>query len=362
MRILNKYLLSQTIKAYIFLLMVFVGLYFIIDLFSTLSDLLKSKPPVSVVFSYYLYMLPLILLRVGPFSLLLSTLYVVGELGKKQEIAAMRALGQSTWDIFMPLLVFSLIVSAASFYLQERVLMDSQKKVEEIKLKFIRTNNAQNNEQNFAFPEENRVIFARSFSAETGTMSDVTIFEEDKNGNIAKKTICDQADYTPNGWQGQKVTEYNLDAQDRIVGNPAPYPRKAIDLKGSPRELMAKKTVFAEFASLKALRKEIKRMKKSGETGSLLTSRVADYHQKMWAPFANFFLILAALPFGGRANKKRVELSAMGTGLIFWGLYYALGATVASFAKTGVLLPSMSGWLIPACFGTIGLTGFMSVR
>ena len=110
MRVLDKYIVKHVARGYLFILLTFIGLYFIIDLFSNLSDILKTKPSLDILVQYYLHSLPLIILRVSPPSLLISTLYTFGELNRNNEIISFRASGLSILKIASPVIFFSLIV------------------------------------------------------------------------------------------------------------------------------------------------------------------------------------------------------------------------------------------------------------
>ena len=362
MRILNKYITKNIAEGYIFILFVFVGLYFIIDIFSTLSDMLKSNPPVSVIFIYYLYMIPLIFLRVGPFALLISTLYVFGDLNKHNEITTMRASGVSMLEICLPVVVLAALLSAASFYTQEKVLMETQKRVEEIKIRYIKKENVTGEQANFAFPYEKSIFFARNFSPKTGIMEDVTIFEEDPHDNIVKKVICKNVIYKNSKWFGLNAVGYNLDADSNIVGQPKQASEIEVKLSGTPREVLARKAVFTEFASIREVRREIKHLKKAKVQGNVLNSKIIDYHQKISGAFAHFFIIFAVLPFAAEIKKRRVTLSALGTGFIFGFAYYCVSGFTVAIAKSGMLLPALGVWIGPMFFIAVGLSAFYLMR
>jgi lipopolysaccharide export system permease protein len=362
MRILNKYITANIAKGYFFILFVFVGLYFIIDIFSTLSDMLKSNPPITVIVSYYLYMIPLIFLRVGPFALLISTLYVFGDLNKHNEITTMRASGVSMMGICLPVVVLAALLSATAFYTQEKVLMETQKKVEEIKMRYIKKENLTGDQPNFAFPYDKSIFFARYFSPKTGIMEDVTIFEEDQHDNIIKKIICKNVIYKNTKWYGLNAIEYNLDAESNIVGQPKQENEMEIKLSGTPREIMARKAVFTEFASIRMVRREIKHLKKARVQGNVLNSKIIDYHQKISGAFAHFFIIFAVLPFAAEIKKRRVTLSALGTGFIFGFAYYCVSGFTVAIAKSGMLLPALGVWIGPMFFIAVGLTAFYLMR
>ena len=250
MRILNKYVLNNVVVGYLFIFLIFVGLYFLIDIFSTLSDMLKAKTPLHELVAYYFFMLPMIFLRVGPFSLLISSLYAFGEMNKTNEITSMRACGISMLNICAPIIWLSVLVSVLSFFVQEKLLMESQKRVFEIKGRFIKQETKNNEYANFAFPYNNSIFFAQKFYPKDATMENVTIFEENEKDDIVLKVFCERLTYGQSNWQGHNVTEYHLDPAGNIFGKPIESKTKEIKLSGLPQELISRRTIFNEFASL----------------------------------------------------------------------------------------------------------------
>ncbi|MCP4651809.1 MAG: YjgP/YjgQ family permease [Candidatus Omnitrophica bacterium] len=362
MRILSRYITKNVISGYLFILFVFIGLYFVIDIFTTLSDILKTKPPLMIVVNYYLYMLPLIFLRVAPFSLLISTLYTFGELNKNNEIISMRASGISIIKICFPVIFFALLASFVTLYVQEKTLAPSQKKVEDIKLRYIKNDKSSiGEEKNFAFPSKNTIFFARKFIPKEGILEDVTMFDEDKNGNITKKSIAKKLSYSDGTWEGSDIIEYSLDSKGNIVGKPSHWLKREMPLEDSPHEIIAKQNVFSQFASLKNLKKEITRLKRIGAS-SLLNNLVIDYHRKIADAFSHLFLIICILPFALEIKKRKVALSSLGTGFIFGFIYYLFTSFSIALGKSSVILPIFSAWLAPLFFLTVGITGLFLVK
>ena len=178
MRILDKYSLKRIVTGYIFILLALIGFYLFIDISSNISDMLKAKPPFSIIIIYYLNMLPMIFLTVSPYSLLISTLYTLGEFNKNNEILSMRASGISTFRIILPIIAFSLLVSFFSLYLQEKVLVSSQMRIGSIKVKFMKKSfSSKAEEKNVAFSSGNIVCFARTLSLKGKVLGGVVIFK-----------------------------------------------------------------------------------------------------------------------------------------------------------------------------------------
>ena len=361
MYIFDRYIAKHTFSGYCFLLLVFIGLYFIVDLFSNLNDMLQAKPPIGALIGYYAYMVPLIFLRVSSFAFLVSVLYTYGELNKHNEILTMRASGMSVFRVSLPVLAFALLLSAATFFIQERVLLYSQKKVDDIKVKFIKKNFSAPEEGNFAFHSKDMILFTSKFIPKNKLLQDVIVFKEDSEGNITQKTIAQSITYKDSVWMAQNVIEYALDTEGNIVGTPTHSAEKRVDIEEKPEELALKKSILTQFASLKDLRKEIKKLSKI-KAYNKLSNLVIDAYNKIADPFAHLFLVIGILPFALEIKKRKVALSSLGIGFIFWFLYYYVASLSTALGKTGIILPICSPWIGPLFFVTVGITGLLLIR
>lgn len=362
MRILDRYIIKHISSGYLFILLVFVGLYFIIDIFSNLSDILESKTPLAIIIQYYLYSLPLIILRVSPFSLLIGTLYTFGELNKNNEIVSFRSAGLSLLRIASPVILFALLISIIAFFIQEKILIYSQKEVENIKLHFIKKSEfITTEEKNLAFTSENMIFFAEKFIPKEKRLYRVIIFQEDEDRNINKKIFCENIIYQYGFWIAKNVISYNLDKDGNIVDTPINIGVKKIKLKEKPEELIFKKSIFAQFYSLNNLKKEINRLAKV-KAKNLLVTLTIDYYQKMAEPFSHFFLVIGVLPLALEIKRRKVTLASLGVGLSFGFIYYTFSSFSIALGKSGVILPFLSAWVTPLFFLTVGITGLFLIK
>ncbi|MCK9614738.1 MAG: LptF/LptG family permease [Candidatus Omnitrophica bacterium] len=362
MRILDKYILKNIVYCYLFILFVFITLYFIIDISYTLSDILKSKPPASVLISYYLNMIPLIFLTVSPFSLPISVFYTFGELGRHNEVLSMRASGISVLRIAFPIIFFSIIVSSGSLFIQEKILIGAQKKIEDIKIHSIKkTYSSQSDETNLAFSSMNTIFFVGKFSPQKKTLSDVIMFEENERKNITKKTIAKSMVYAENKWEANGVMEYKLDSAGNITGMPVYWAKKEIKLEEKPETLVFKKSILFQFASLKNLKKEIRQLKQI-KAFDKLANLTIDYNRKIVEPLSTLFLVIGILPLALEIKKRRAGFSSLGVGIICSFVYYTFMYFGIALGKGGIILANFSPWLAPLFFVSAGITGLIFLK
>jgi len=362
MRILDRYVVKSISLGYLFILLVFIGLYFVADVFTNLSDILRAKTPLLILAQYYIASMPLIFLRVSPLALLISTLYTFGELNKNNEIISIRASGLSIIRIAFPIIFFALFLSVATFFIQEQTLMKSQKKVDDIKTQFIKNSTITTNEErNLAFTSGSRIFFVQRFLPKKGILENVIIFKEGEDGGLEKKIVCQEIVYEYGFWIAKDIIEYSLDKDGNISDTPTSLSTKKISLKEKPQELLLKRSLFSQYSSLSHLKKEIARLEKV-KAGNLLVNLTIDYYQKVAEPFSHLFIVIGILPIALEIKKRKVALSSLGVGFIFSFIYYVLSSFSIALGKSGVILPFLSVSLAPAFFLTVGITGLFLVR
>ena len=104
MRILDRYIIKPIFFAILSCILLFCFLYIIVDIFGHLDEIIRQKISLSLLIDYYLAYIPFIFTQITPIACLLSTLYVLGNLCRHNEIIAMRSAGISTFKIIRGLI------------------------------------------------------------------------------------------------------------------------------------------------------------------------------------------------------------------------------------------------------------------
>ncbi|MEK7203872.1 MAG: LptF/LptG family permease, partial [candidate division NC10 bacterium] len=78
MRLLDRYIARECLKLLCLCLVVFVGVYVIVDLFEKFSKFLEARVEPDLILRYYLFSLPNFFLQVLPVAVLLASLLTLG--------------------------------------------------------------------------------------------------------------------------------------------------------------------------------------------------------------------------------------------------------------------------------------------
>ena len=187
MLILDRYVFKHFIKNFLAALMGFVFLYIIIDMFSTLQEILKNHPSILKVVELYIFFIPTIITQTSPIAALLATLFTIGHFNQSNEIIAMRASGISIFHIIKPIIFAGLVFSLGIFLLNEIVVPYSQRMTRIIKDVYIEKKNETQQDatiENVAvYGFNNRLFFINKLHTKTNTIEGLTILEHDNNQN-----------------------------------------------------------------------------------------------------------------------------------------------------------------------------------
>ncbi len=362
MHILDRYIIKKIVLSYLFVVFSFIGLHFIIDLFSHLKDFLEAKVSLYIILQYYIYSLPLFFLRTSSFAMPISILYSVGELNRNNEIISMRSSGISIERLALPILFFALFLSFFSLFLQENVLIYSQKKADDTIIEFVKTKSGkQRIERNLVFRSDSQLFFASEFIPQKNILKGVTILKGNTEGNIEEKIMCQTVTYKKHQWEAYEVISYKLNKYGEMIGQPILEHKRIITLTIKPKEILLKKNSLSEYIPLKKIKKEIKMLKKE-PSSNLINNLIINYHKKIAEPFAHLFLTIGVLPFAFEIRKRKVALSALAGGFMFGFLYYLIFSISISLGRKDILIPYLSSWVAPLFFLAMGISGIILIR
>ena len=133
MKIIDRYILREFLFPLMYCLFAFFILYIVADLFQNLDDFIEMRMSLVNVLLYYFFFLPNVLVLTVPFAVMLGLLYELGNLGRHNELTAMRASGVKLVRIVMPLVVSAFLLSLCILAVSEFILPISNYQSEKIR-------------------------------------------------------------------------------------------------------------------------------------------------------------------------------------------------------------------------------------
>ena len=108
---LDRYLLKQFFAILGLSILGFVSIFLIVDLIENLDRFIDNGVPGKVIINYYIYSIPWFISVALPMSMLISTVFGVGMLVKRNEWTAMKSSGISLYRLSTPLLLMGMMLS-----------------------------------------------------------------------------------------------------------------------------------------------------------------------------------------------------------------------------------------------------------
>jgi len=356
MKIIDRYMVKGFLGPFVWCLFLFTIMAIIIDIFSFIEDIVKFKIPATSIIAFYVYYCPTIFLQVTPMAVLLSTIYVLSNLNKNNEITAMKSSGISLWRILAPILIIGFLISMAIFIVNDRIIPVSSRistvirrdELEKEKRKGAGTKIVKNVA---IYSAGNRILFARSYDTEKKVLQDVIIHRHDTSENLISKITAQSGAWTGEGWKFYKVIMWRIDNSGKILGAPIFFDEKEIALKEKPSDF-ANRESRSEYMSYKELKAYIENFKGAGT--KFVKGLLVDLYYKVSFSLISLIIILIGAPFALITTRGGV-LIGIGMSVAIGLLYYAVIAISLAFGKAGTIPPIVSAWLGNILFTILGI-------
>lgn len=361
MRILDRYIILDIIRAFVSTILLFCVLYILIDLATNLNECISNKVPTQTIITYYLSFFPLIFVQTAPIACLMSVLFTYSSLNNNNEVIALRAGGLDFWKITRPAIIFAFIAAAFVFLVNERFVPASSQLSQEIREQKIDLNVPQNKSKPqsvkylFFYGADNKLFFIDLYDPSTKLMTGLTIIKQDSKQRMTEKVTAGKAEWTGATWRLStcQIAHYNPEDQT-VLGDVQFFKETTMKLEERPEDLLQQRTRTSSM-NIRDLKDYIKRFKGSGAIAVVNSLRV-DLYQQIAYPFACIVIIFTGLPFAlVTGRRKGLTFASIGIALVIGFLFYVLNAISLALGKGGVLPPLAAAWFTPLLFSSVGV-------
>ncbi len=357
-RLLDRYVAMQYLRL---VCLSFVGLLgiFYISTFVDLSDkVFKGQATFQMIGEYFWYQTPQWVYFVLPISTLVATLTTIGVLTKSSELTVMKACGISLYRAALPLLLFSLVWSAALFGMSETFLAEANRRADA-------TNNAIRGISRPVFDALNRkwiispdgaIYNYGSFDATGEALNGLTVYRfAADQWRVSERAYARRAVYDTTGWQGHDAWVRQFTDDDGESAFVASDVREfAID----PPEYFAAEPPDALRMNYQELERYIGELAASGV--DVVPLRVS-LERKLSFPLVTLILTLIAVPFAVTTGRHGT-LYGVGIGIMLAIAYWVVISVFAAFGSAGLLTPVLAAWAPNVLFGGSAIYLLLTVR
>ena len=359
---LDQYLIRQFWILLGLSILGFVSIFVIVDLIENMDRFMDNNVPSKIVIQYYFYTIPWFVSIGLPMSMLISTVFSLGSMVKRNEWTAMKASGISLYRAAAPLLLSGALISALSFMLDNQLVAWGNEKRFEIDRDYVKRKSRHKlkNTLKDIFLQKNsttHVSLSKYFiHKETGNdLTLVDLGETSLRKRIDAKKITWNADSLKWSLSDFSIREFG---ENGIEKNVAVNEGDTLVVLGFlPDEIQQQARKPDELDYFK-LTERIIQLKENGV--DTLRWEVTRY-LKVSFVFTNLIVVLFGIPLVVLKEKNSLSFGAGMSVFVIFG-YYAFIKFGQSMGFNGIVDPMLAAWLGNIVFMVGGIILILKVR
>lgn len=356
MRILDRYILAEWSKVFGLCFLTLAGLILVSLSYNWVPDFLRWGADAGTTVAYLLLRLVGDLTLLVPVSLLVSVIYILGQLNRNQELAAARAAGVSVLRLTAPLWCAAATCAVLLVALNVAWVSASQEKAREIaeRAEFASVSakggevKVRGDADFVAFDQAKAgrrwVVGKLSLAAQRA--SDVRLHILDAQGREVRRIAARLADFRQEGgrwtWTFLDGRDMTLDAASGELLRQPYFERLVLPEVDEDPTVMSATLVNPMMLSFREVAKV------ADNAGWLPQGRMAKFSMRYHGILAGSAICLVvvaiAIPFavvGGRANPMVGVSKTLGLFLV----YYFVDSVLGALGAAGTLPPVVAAWL-----------------
>jgi len=335
--LLDRYVSRMYLRVVALAFLALVGLFYISTFIDASDKLFKGTANGSMIMSLLVYRTPQFVYFVIPIAALLSVLVTFGLLSRTSELTVMKACGISLYRVCTPIVLLSLLFSAALFSLDQEILAQANRRAtaidDQIRGRPPKTFNPLN--RRWVIGRDGTIYHYGFFDPRKEALTSLTMYRLAPNAwRLTSQTYAATAEYR-GSWTG--VNGWTQD----LSSGPAKwrgFTRESLPIEAP--EYFKTEDAEADLMSVAQLRRSVKEL---AATGANVVPQEVDLQRKLAFPFVTFVMTLLAVPFGVTTGR-RGALYGIGLGIVIALSYWFLMSVFVAVGKAGLLPPVLAAW------------------
>lgn len=338
----------------------FLVIFDAFTLFDLLGDIARNHAPISVVGSYFRFLVPLMVYQLAPLAALVATLVTLGMLAKNNEVTAFKASGVSLYRLCLPLVLAGMLLAGGMFVLDDTYLPYANQRQDALRNQ-IKGRPAQtyfHPAHEWIFGENTKVFNYEIFDADHDLFGGLSVFELDPaTFQLRRRIFASRARWEPtlNAW----VLEagWTRDFDGGRVKSYVPFKATTMPEITEQPSYFKREVRQSYQMNWRQLSEYIEGLQQAGFDTSRLT---VQWHKKFAFPVIAAIVIFLSAPFaflvGTRGAVGGIAL-AVGITIVYW----AIAALFEAMGAAGQLPPLLAGWSPDAIFFFLAVYFFLKM-
>jgi lipopolysaccharide export system permease protein len=338
--IMDRYIAKEFLKFFAASVIVFTTLFMAVEMLSTIWQLQAAS---TLIWAYYILKVPMIVYQMTPVSCLMATIFTVSTLSRSNELVALFSAGVSLARATAPILVMTVVIAVASFFVSDKLIPIFTKKrnyVYYVEIKktpslyyTVKTNK-------IWYRSKDLIYNIKTFNPEKNLVQGLTIYYFDNQWHLVQLINAAQAVFEGSNWNlsDGSVTLFPDENSFPVTQT---FKAKSITLDERPNDIQDIDN-NSDIMTVAELRRYIKKNKEA----ALDTTRYeVAYHNKFSFAFVSFVMAFLGIPFSVQKDKSGSFALNVGVCLGFVFIYWTLVSMGLSLGSHGTIPPLAAAWL-----------------
>ena len=339
--LLDKFILKQVIEMFLMGVIVFTSIIFASDTFITLiKQISMYGVPFKVALIIIILSLPSVFVMTIPMGVLLATVMTLNRLSLSSEITVLRACGIGLERIAKPVFIFAIIMSLASFFINETIVPITTKQSKDLALWALGQKNIPEGKHNFTFKEQNgegglkRLFYVAH--CKDKILYNITVLDLSKDDTI-QILQAREGSTSPRGWEFEKGALYTVTPDNKIL-NATLFDETLIqfgvNLSDELKKNIANENNFIQLCKYLT----------TDENLELRKPLLISLFDKLALPLMTIVFVLIGIPLAITPPRVRYNRGFLFSILIIF-TYYLVRALSISFGEAGSLSPILAAFM-----------------
>ncbi len=333
-------ILKAIVPVFSVALIFFILILQLVDLFANLWRYVENDVSFGQIGLVALYYLPKCLAFSLPIASLFAVAFTLGTYQANNELIALFGSGISLKKFTLPLLLCGALISLASFYFEDRVVINTYRQKNELTRQLLRENRSLSRSRPTVLDHNNTVIYhAEYYNNNNRTLSDLTVVERSEEGRLIRRIDADWAEWQDTFWTLHDVRIFTWDHGSGEVSQQNRTVFKDERFNASP-DTFRKSDKQVEEMPIAEARQWIESLIRSGLP---YREMLTNYYKRFSFSLTPFIVVLISAALGGRF-KKNILLMSLLTSLSVSVLYYVFQMITVIMANHGYITPVAGAW------------------
>lgn len=350
MKKLDFYIIKKFLVTFFYSLILIIAIVIVFDISEKLEDFIEKEAPLgAIIFDYYLNFIPYFVNLFSPLFVFISVIYFTSKLASNSEIVAILSSGISFKRLLRPYLIAAAILALLSFYLNNFLIPEANKKRLAFEEVYYRTKYRNKDHDIHMQINPSTFIYMTTFNVDLNLGYNFSI-ETFNEGKLVYKLMSDNVrwDSITNKWSITNYVERTIDELEETIHKGS---LKDTSLNFHPSEFKRRDN-FMETMNYFELDRAIEEAQLKGSKNLLYYE--VEKQKRASLPFATFILTLIGVSISSRKVRGGIGLHIMYGFLISFSFILFMQVS-STFAFNSGMPAYIALWIPNALYSLLAL-------